>query len=1497
MNIDFRQGIISYPAQGAIQYFMSYDNGQHVSLLADRGPTIVTFAHGKDNYTFEESKTITNAWHISSPAVSVWLYWDLNLLTGERTFGTTTIPPIVSYNTPMTPAIDQHWFDSMNQVMNVYQADGWCTKLRVFAGRLTGGVLLPIGSDQSKFSGSQVGIYAPGAHSNNIVFNNCGYPNRSMGGKLFTDDDRIFRAGAITDHLIFEPTIVTAVASETIAKFQVVQFVSSGKVELALYDNDQLNTVAIAVQPIADGAVGSLCVQGVVKNPQWNWTEVGAKLWVDLTIPGALSTVNPYTLNPGLHETDNPPVARVLTPTSVYFEKGLGGVGVKGQKGSTRYPFATTTVFGFFRLSLAAADPGNPIVVGDNDIRNFNDRYPLPHNQAATTITTHPVGYMTGDTLQANLPIIDDLFVHRSGDVMTGLLTLSSDPVNANHAATKQYVDNQRLGDLYDVLLQSALPKHTIVYTDGQWVNQSLVRSLASLDDVTLTDPIDTGETLKFNGFEWDNESDLSLWTIGPRAAFSGRVAKTNVLQPTHQTPQTTELYSSTNVLINSDTITPFTRPFWTVTESLQNYTQVPTAVSAITSLSDVFTLSSCAAPPTVNSGNSSISAFVTKRHCAGPYGGYISNEQSTGKLVFTIPRPNTNIGTIAALRPMAISHDETTQSVYALFANNDKLPVIAKFDQLLTEVQQFNCHASHFIGGIATDTAKVFLERSGHIVINPLTKNVTVGYVGVTYHSDTELSSSDAHIAQYTHDMGTILWEVYVQMYYGTNWSMCQDVTSGTTYSIGNQRIDAISSTGTVLWSANLPSSIVTGRFVDSCVSSCTGNLYAITVGDANNHSVVVAMDKNGTVKWTKDVGVSYSNVVVNYEPGAMIACDDMVVYAVTQDVHAFDTHTLRLVAINGLTGATLWSRIIESSKYGGHSSDGDYRAHCVMHQASMQITDQAVVMSFWLPDWLTTGSHLGYIPRAQVPGDAPLRPRRQSIISLDKTGPTTGQNSDDYIVSIPGSSANAEWYNNLHPALADNVQWYNTQHFVAPVTLAASGTLITPQIFNQTADLATQMPVFRPDVITIAPGITPRTVMEPSLDVVNIAHIRKLTLDPDKVAPPLLTNPVGTPIDCVGTIRADSSNLHICTGTFDGASTIWKYSPFLPRSLKSWQTGTVTNYPYGDVTNVPGVIRFGLSAAVNHALSTASTTANPTSGSTTAYNELTLMPSFNTFFQPQSLSLLYCSSDAVSLNPAWSYVNEPYVSGMGRMLTLASSGTPLILNGMTKTLRLESTTALMTDIRNSMRVGMNDRGNIKKFVVPSAVTYSLAPPGAIPFWSTSTLNAATELYDNGWTTNLFNAGTGRVDVYVPGYTPTINGVGIFPLYASQEVELVGDGAAYFTKRPKSTPRTYKFIANSTVTPIDALMNCDVYTNYKLILHGNADVRVANVADGDVLTIVVSQGNVTTGIGNVNWPTSFKWGAAGAPTINGIADTTWIVTAIYSIEEGIFLCNCSPGY
>ena len=472
MNIDFRQGIITYPSSGTNQRFLEFSNG-FVSINASDGRIDVTMACGDENYLHTESVDVPAAWGPIRPNADAWLYWNVNGLTAERTFGVTYIQPTYGPTQPQSPVNDQHWFDTTTNTMQVFTSGKWIQRIRTFACKINNATITPLGAGfvGRPFAGTQVGITGVEIPTGRIIVDSVGQPIRKQNGQLFTTEDEFFINGSPINTIRLEANVLQAEAIENIARFQLVKFVGFGKVALASYNDTYTTAIAMAMEDIHQGDVGTLCMQGVVTNPEWNWDTVGKPLWIHGSIPGLMADVDPHVSNAPVYKVAKPPVARVISRSTVFFDQGLGGKGDKGDAGDANVPLATTTVFGISKLSVDAADPANPIVVGDNDPRNFNDRYPLPHNQPATSIIPSPTGILTGVNLQETLQIINDSFVKRAGDTMLGYLTLNANPAQPMHAATKEYVDTRPLDSLHDVTITNPTTNQSLVYNGSEWVN------------------------------------------------------------------------------------------------------------------------------------------------------------------------------------------------------------------------------------------------------------------------------------------------------------------------------------------------------------------------------------------------------------------------------------------------------------------------------------------------------------------------------------------------------------------------------------------------------------------------------------------------------------------------------------------------------------------------------------------------------------------------------------------------------------------------------------------------------------------------------------------------------------------------------------------------------------------------------------------------------------------------------------------------------------------
>lgn len=339
MILDFQQGIISYPSLGTSQQFLVYDHPGYVNLSTANGRVDITFAHGLENYLFTEASTITHAWGPIPSNTDAWLYWDINPLTAVRTFGVTYLAPVYGPIAPVNPSADQHWFNTDTKMMMLFYRNKWINVIRVFACRINNLVITPVAvGGQKPFSGSQVNIYTPGIVAGRIIVDDSGRPIRRITGQFFTTEHEFFVNGSPVNAVRLESTILNAATVENTAKYQVVKYTDFGTVGLALYEDTQTTIVAMMMEDLLQGQAGTLCVQGVITNPEWNWPTVGTQLWIHGTIPGLLTDINPYVADPITHKVGQVPVARVLSPTSIFFDQGLGGKGDRGDPGDPGGP-------------------------------------------------------------------------------------------------------------------------------------------------------------------------------------------------------------------------------------------------------------------------------------------------------------------------------------------------------------------------------------------------------------------------------------------------------------------------------------------------------------------------------------------------------------------------------------------------------------------------------------------------------------------------------------------------------------------------------------------------------------------------------------------------------------------------------------------------------------------------------------------------------------------------------------------------------------------------------------------------------------------------------------------------------------------------------------------------------------------------------------------------------------------------------------------------------
>jgi alpha-tubulin suppressor-like RCC1 family protein len=399
MRVDYIQGILAHPNSLGQQVFLA-KTGDYISLQTANGITDITFAHRVSDYLFTENVDVNNAWGPLLPDTDYWLYWDIDLRTAVRTFGFTTIQP--TYGPYQPVGIEGlHWFNTTTHIMYAYISGGWRERVRVFAAKVNNTSIQGLGtglnSPGSIFVGSQVRLNAP-SFAGRIIADDSGTPIKRADGIFFTTETNFFINSSPINNIKLEANVNIVTANQNIAKYTVVKYSNFGHISTAVYNDIQQSLIALSLEDVAIDTTGTVCLQGLITNPDWNFQSPGAELWVDDT--GLLTTVDLHVTEPLTHPVYNTPIARVVSPTSIYFAQGLGGKGDTGAGAGASSPLATTSIYGISKLSIDAVDIANPIVVGDNDPRllpsmvgNINRVLTTNGSEAIWSGTASPFGY------------------------------------------------------------------------------------------------------------------------------------------------------------------------------------------------------------------------------------------------------------------------------------------------------------------------------------------------------------------------------------------------------------------------------------------------------------------------------------------------------------------------------------------------------------------------------------------------------------------------------------------------------------------------------------------------------------------------------------------------------------------------------------------------------------------------------------------------------------------------------------------------------------------------------------------------------------------------------------------------------------------------------------------------------------------------------------------------------------------------------------------------
>ena len=290
MKLSFRQGIARYQTDVlSTPTFLqkSAGAGDFIDLIVAPDPTIIAFAHRSANYIVEEVKTVIHAWGPFSGSQTVYLYWDINLLTGVVSRGTTLHPPIYAGTAPSSPATDQHWFDTTETVMRVWNGAKWTEKIRVFAAYLSSGSII-----RPYNLGSQAGIVGD-FEGGNLVLDAYNKPLRQSDGSFVTSVTSMVIVNNAAKKVKFEAEVLSGMADEPLPKYSLVQMRPGRRIVLARSPNYMSRIAGVVLEDLYTNEVGFITTEGLVRNENWNFPDNMVNRPIFCGANGEITTVPP----------------------------------------------------------------------------------------------------------------------------------------------------------------------------------------------------------------------------------------------------------------------------------------------------------------------------------------------------------------------------------------------------------------------------------------------------------------------------------------------------------------------------------------------------------------------------------------------------------------------------------------------------------------------------------------------------------------------------------------------------------------------------------------------------------------------------------------------------------------------------------------------------------------------------------------------------------------------------------------------------------------------------------------------------------------------------------------------------------------------------------------------------------------------------------------------------------------------------------------------------
>lgn len=298
MRVPFRQGIVSAPAN-----FLNTAQGS-VNLVVPPGEYLtITFADGTTDYLLNEGLSVTPAW--TGPFYSTtdyWLYWDIDVASGAKTYGYTTVEPVAGPTAPTTSKKDdgtqgplrdkQMWFDTSVATMFEYNitAQRWIRKVRVFAAELINGTtFVSLSINSPTFTGTQAGMQAS-CQAGSLVFDSAGRVIRKSDGTFYTTEDVVSTGIGSGTQVKLESIAISAMATANISAYTMVRLIDFNQIAPATNMLADAGIYGLIEQDVTIGEIVTVVREGVVVNPDWAWPDGSVNAPIFVRPDGVLTT-------------------------------------------------------------------------------------------------------------------------------------------------------------------------------------------------------------------------------------------------------------------------------------------------------------------------------------------------------------------------------------------------------------------------------------------------------------------------------------------------------------------------------------------------------------------------------------------------------------------------------------------------------------------------------------------------------------------------------------------------------------------------------------------------------------------------------------------------------------------------------------------------------------------------------------------------------------------------------------------------------------------------------------------------------------------------------------------------------------------------------------------------------------------------------------------------------------------------------------------------------